>query len=776
MDGRLGKADHGGEFAEGEVGAKGSAGHHRAAQRRAGEGSTTAASRFREQSPKACQLTAGEVGEQDQPVERQGWSSALAGTLRERSRPRDPVDLLTELLGMGSRPSERIVRVRAYTGSVVAPGKRTRGPNRQRPWARRPEDGVSVLRLALDVHDPVQRRRLERMFRGAYQVRRALQRDGRARMRAYWGASHGRARDAAAVRAKLGLTRQALERAAYAHLDAAPHLRRYVTKALAMHLADSVWSAVERHLFRDATGKRQGLLHVGRWFDFTRLPGRARSHTRARKWETFRQHGTLAGHRAAYTGPDGALVQPRRLAIPETSGGRIDWWAYDGPLVVVFSGLADGTLVLPVRLPTAPCNQPILDHLLANPDLWHKVDLVRRRAPDAPGGWRYEAHLMALATPYVSPSTKARREEVALAEVGRVAGIDVNVSNLTVASQVAGGDLRLTRVDAPTEKRDRGRRRRERRRQRALERSRRASNRAQYQLSKRQEKRARRRAAAGLPPVEVIPQGPRVARADGVPLQAYRRDQLSKRCRRLQAEQAADAGAAAQARRDRARRVAAEVVGTHGYQLVVEDVSISDWARRWGRRLAASTPGLLVAAIDREARAIAAVAAGQGGVIRIPTRTTALSQHCPCGARVRKSLADRVHRCPTCSIEGDRDAVSAVLGAFVVLERPAEPTSARVDYAAAGRARAEIHKLLDPHCFGWQDTRSESNDLFVREDYFLAWRTSTPVELPVARRTVGTAAGPTRDEAGFRQTTSERARWRTDLAHTSPPGELWDSS
>ena len=108
-------------------------------------------------------------------------------------------------------------------------------------------------------------------------------------------------------------------------------------------------------------------------------------------------------------------------------------------------------------------------------------------------------------------------------------------------------------------------------------------NRAQYQLSRRQAKRARRRAAAGLPPIDVIPMGPRNARADGVPLQSYRRDQLSASYRRGRAAQAADATAAAQARRDRARQVAADLVATHGYQLVVEDASISAWSRsrRW---------------------------------------------------------------------------------------------------------------------------------------------------------------------------------------------------
>ena len=564
-----------------------------------------------------------------------------------------------------------------------------------------------MLRLALDTQDGAQRHGLERIFQGAYQVRRALQRGARDRVRAYWAASHARARDVAAAREKFGLSRTALEQAGYAHLDAAPHLRRQVTKALAMHLADSVWSAVERHLFRDATGRRQGLLRVGRWYDFTRLPGRARSHTIERKWETFRLHGSLAGHRAAYTGPDGDFIQPRRLRPPE--GGRVDWWAYDGPLTLVFTGLPSGTLALPVRLPTAPCNQAILDYYLADPSLWHKIDLVRTRAPHAPGGWRYEAHLMVLAAPYASPATRARRAEVATAEANRVAGIDVNVSNLTIASHVAGGDLRLARIErsASSKERDAAQRRRERRRQRALERSRRAHNRAQYQLSKRQEKRARRRAAAGLSPIQVIPQGPRRSRADGVPLVAYRRDQLSIRYRRLRAEQVADAAAAAQERRDRARRLAAAVVRTHGYQFVVEDTAISAWAHTWGRGLAAFTPGLLVAAIDREARAVADAGRCQGGMSRVPTRTTALSQHCPCGARVPKSLADRIHRCSRCGLIGDRDAVSAVLGAFIVLNRPGEVASAHVDYGAALRAHADIQRLLRSPCSGWQDTRPE---------------------------------------------------------------------
>src|SRR4051794_13111072 len=133
---------------------------------------------------------------------------------------------------------------------------RTRGPNKQAPWSRRPSDGLSVLRLALDTSDPAQRAAIEAMFSTAFSLRRALQRDARGRCRAYGAAAHERARDPAAARERLGLSRKALEHAAYAHLDGAPHLRRFTTKALAMHLADSVWAATERHLFRDARGHR----------------------------------------------------------------------------------------------------------------------------------------------------------------------------------------------------------------------------------------------------------------------------------------------------------------------------------------------------------------------------------------------------------------------------------------------------------------------------------------------------------------------------------------
>jgi hypothetical protein len=657
---------------------------------------------------------------------------------------------------------------------VVSKGqsKRTRGPNKTMPWMRRPEDGLSVLRLPLDMTDPVQRRRIEAMFSSAYAVRRAVQRDARDRSRAYRSARHERARDAAAVRERLGLTRTALEHAAYAHLDAAPHLRRAVTKALAMHLADSVWSATERHLFRDAAGARHGMPRPGEWLDFTRLPGRARSHRTERKWETFRLHGTLDGHRAAYTRADGRFAQPdhlRPIAVPSDG-----WWSYTGPLAVVFTGLPIGTLVLPVRLPPAPCNQGILDHHLADPARWHKIDLVRHRDPTAVGRWRYEAHLMVLAAPYVAPAVQARRVQAAATTADLRAGIDVNVSNLTIASHADGGDLRITKIvhDASARRAIAVRGARTRRRQRRLDRSRRASNPDQYGLSPRQQAHNARREAAGLPAVQMIPRGPRKRRANGTPETAYRRDALSRTYRRERAAEACEAAATSQARRDLARQLAARLVRDHGYTFVIEDCDLRPWARAWGRRLSAFTPGLLVTALESESAAVAQLAGRSGVVERASTRTTALSQHCLCGQRVAKSLRERTHGCTACGLRGDRDAVAATLAACVILGTAGEPASATVDSALARalldapHTRARLFATLPYGLQGRQDVRSESTVHSARDGWFVAEKGPTPDLVVVARRIVGTASYPTLDERGGlgRCTTRDRVRTRTNLS------------
>jgi hypothetical protein len=353
---------------------------------------------------------------------------------------------------------------------------------------------------------------------------------------------------------------------------------------------------------------------------------------------------------------------------------------------VVFSGGPDshkGDLVLPVRLPSGAGRWARAVHFLGDPATWHKTDLVRRRDTSAPRGWAYEAHLMVLTGGYASPATRAGR--AAATKLERVAGIDGNVSNLSVVSlpdtfDPADGALASSRVELTAQELSALARaeRKARDRRRALDRSRRATNARQYGLSKRQHKRAERRKDAGLAERRVtVPGGARAANAAGVPKQAYRTDDLSAGYRLDRARIAEAAASAAEAKDHRARRIAADIVGAHGAHLTVEDCDIRTWFRLWGKRLQATTPGRLITAIGREAEKTG------GRLLRASTFATKLSQTCPCGNEVRKTLADRVHDCPDCGLAGDRDLVSALLAALVRLTDPEDPATARLDVALA---------------------------------------------------------------------------------------------
>ena len=615
---------------------------------------------------------------------------------------------------------------------VAPPARRYRGKNKKKRWTRSVDIELAVIRLPLDVHDPATRHRTEDLFSAMWSVKRALQRDVRDAVDAYWAGDVRRDTDAKAWRLELGLSREGMERRAYRHMEKSQHLAHHVTKALVMHQADEVFeTAVSRHLFPDSSGCRFGRPKVSRWWDYTRIPGRARSHTTSRKWETFRLHGTLAGHLDAYrhrsldrmvTTPEqvaelpagiAVLAQPRHLPTPMRPSGRVEtgevtakktpktraatWWDHTGPLAVVFTGGADsrrGALVLPVRLPSGSGRWPRLMHFLNSPDSWHKIDLVRRRDASAPGGWAYEAHLMVLAGGYASPATKARRQAAAARE--RVGGIDGNVSNLSVVSfphtfAPADGGVEATRI-APSDAELAAlakARRKDRGRKRALDRSRRASNSGQYQPSKRQQARADRRQAAGLPARTVeTPGGARAANKAGVPKRAYRRDSLSAGYRFNRARLAEAAATQAAAKDHRARRIAEEIISGHGANLVVEDCDIRTWYRRWGKALQATTPGRLIAAIGRECEKTG------GRMLRASTFTTKLSQTCFCGEKVAKTLADRIHACPACELTGDRDKVSAALCAHVHLTDPEDPSTARLDIVQARHTQILFHEGL----------------------------------------------------------------------------------
>ena len=563
---------------------------------------------------------------------------------------------------------------------------------------------VSVIPLELDVCDEHLRLRLERQWQAAFRLRRALQRDAQDRCQAYWAAHHEHAADPKALRERLGLTRKGVEAAAKNHIEASGWMRDHLTKAVGLHVADEVWETVDRHLFPDTSGRQHGSPRIGSWWNFARIPGRARSHTKPKPvWETWRLTGTLDGHVGTYRHPElpgtvttgvaaaaqragtSILAQPARLSAPPKPASG-SWWDHDGALAVVFTGLPGGDVVLPVRLPQGAGQWAHLAHFLSDPSVWHKIDLVRVRDRHAPGGWRYYAHLLVHQRGYESSSTLASRAAVPM---GRCAGVDANVSNLSLASfpDQQPNELVIAQVTMTDEQQTAAERaaRRARVRHRALDRSRRNSNREQYGFSARQHARAQRRAERGLRPKRVAnPGGSRAARADGIPLRAYRRDSLSHAYQRTRADHAADARARSQAKFARAREIAARIVAVHGNSITVEKGSISTWARLWGKRIQVFSPGMLIAALDAECKATG------GRLQRAGTRTTALSQHCLCGQRVPKTLAQRTHHCPDCGLRADRDIVSATLGACVRLADPDDPATASVDYELARALRVGL--------------------------------------------------------------------------------------
>jgi hypothetical protein len=612
---------------------------------------------------------------------------------------------------------------------------------------------VSVIRLELDVSDERIHRRFERQWEAVFRLRRALQRDARDRCRAYWAARHKRAADPKALREQLGLTPKGMAAAAKAHIEASGWMRDHLTKAIGLHVADEVWQTVDRHLFADGSGRRHGPPRIGSWWDFTRIPGRARSHTKARpKWETWRLVGTLDGHLNTYRHPglppsvstgmaaaaqlagNSILSQPARLSAPATPVGG-SWWEHDGALAMVFTGLPGGDVVLPVRLPQGAGQWAHLAHFLADPSVWHKIDVVRVRDRRAPGGWRYYAHLLTHQPGYASASTQARRAKI---PTGRRAGVDANVSNLSLASfpDQHPDELVIEQITLTDEQQTAAVRaaRRARMRPRALDRSRRNNNPHQYGLSVRQHARADRRAECGLRPKQVSnPSGSRATRVDGAPLRAYRRDTLSPAYQRTRADHAADARARSQAKQARARETAAAIVATHGNSLTVEKGSISTWARLWGKGIQVFSPGMLVAALAAECRA------SGGRLQRAGTRSTALSQHCVCGQRVPKTLSQRIHDCPACGLRADRDVVSAVLAACVELANPDEPATARVDYELAHALRAGLACQ--------QEDRTQSTGTSPQRDHRAARaRTGSHHPVATAERAIHHSAHPRTDQ------------------------------
>jgi len=105
------------------------------------------------------------------------------------------------------------------------------------------------------------------------------------------------------------------------------------------------------------------------------------------------------------------------------------------------------------------------------------------------------------------------------------------------------------------------------------------------------------------------------------------------------------------------RSARAKQVVTLGTDVAFEAIDKRAWqASRYGKRMSFTAPGALRDAIVRECELFG------GHAIELPTARLALSQHCLCGAKVKKQRSQRFHRCDRCGLGPlDRDLFSAFL-------------------------------------------------------------------------------------------------------------------
>ncbi|KYC36437.1 transposase [Scytonema hofmannii PCC 7110] len=123
------------------------------------------------------------------------------------------------------------------------------------------------------------------------------------------------------------------------------------------------------------------------------------------------------------------------------------------------------------------------------------------------------------------------------------------------------------------------------------------------------------------------------------------------------------------------RKIVNEIL-RHGNLIKTEKVSVRSWQKRYGKALAAKSPGFVKSELQRK------VEKTGGQFITFSTQKTALSQTHLDGSRVKKSLSQRVHYDAT-GIKMHRDLMSAYLSRFVNQDDKLSLQDARDGYRGA---------------------------------------------------------------------------------------------
>ncbi len=211
-------------------------------------------------------------------------------------------------------------------------------------------------------------------------------------------------------------------------------------------------------------------------------------------------------------------------------------------------------------------------------------------------------------------------------------GLDLNVSNIAFVGDNYAGLLPFAE-NVPTYQKEIGKL------QRKMERSRRVNNPNNYHSGGSKKRGRKTFATKGLP---------KKGRQKWNNSRSYLKSANKKR--EIERKKAAYA-------KSQNRRLVNEIL-RHGKEIKTENVSVKGWQKRYGKAIAAKSPGFVQSELKRKAEN-----AG-GSILKFSTRKTALSQTHLDGTRIKKKLSERVHKDVT-GVVMHRDLFSAFLSRFV---------------------------------------------------------------------------------------------------------------
>ena len=313
-------------------------------------------------------------------------------------------------------------------------------------------------------------------------------------------------------------------------------------------------------------------------------------------------------------------------------------------------------------------SNPVMMHGLTSPIKY--VRILRKELNDKP---YWFAQLICEGTPFQKPKNVVTNGLV---------GIDLNISNIAFVGNFEAG-LKPFAESVPTFERE------IKSAQRLMQRSQRANNPDSFE------------------PDFLGQKGRKLVRKKGKHKKGVRKQIRSKRYLRIAAKKRELERKKSAYAKSQNRRIVNDILRC-GNQIMAENVSVKGWQKRYGKAIAAKSPGFFQSELSRKAEN-----AG-GSFTKFSTQKTALSQTHLTGERIKKSLSERVHYDQS-GVVMHRDLMSAYLARHIIDGR-LSLLDAQIEYPGMERS------LLG----AWQQFDPKSANLVILDERRLS---QSPVEL-----------------------------------------------